>query len=243
MAQLVKCFDFVSRYEINLSRYISQFAAIRRKRWEAFQKEGVAGNGTEAFFNDLYPHQLTWASSTSLRRSKGANSLKKDESLKNLLSWFGDASLLLYHPVLKIEGVETELDSILVTPFSIYVIHYLEGEKGSVFQGRSKRQWAEIRSEEERLLVNPLISLARSTELVARSLQGLTEGLSLKPVLLVPNSFVEFADPGRGVQIIDQTHFSNWLKTMEPYRAPVKNNQLKVVEVLLRKAMTRAESR
>jgi hypothetical protein len=243
MSQLVKCFDFVSRYETDLARYINQFALIRRKRWEAFQKEGPKGNGAEAFLNHLYPHQLTWASSTPSRRSKGITSLKKDEQLKNLLGWFGDASLILYHPVLKIEGVETEIDIILVTPFAIYVMYYLEGEKGSVFQGRSKRQWAEIRSEEERLLVNPLISLARSTELVSRSLQGENGGLPIKPVLLVPNSFVEFADPGRGVQIIDQPLFSNWLKTMEPYRAPVKNNQLKVVETLLGKATTRAESR
>jgi hypothetical protein len=243
MAQLVKCFDFVSRYETDLTRYIGQFASIRRKRWEAFQKEGPNGKGIEAFFNHLYPHQLTWASTTQTRRSKGVTLLKKDDQLRNLLSWFGEASLLLYHPVLIIEGIETEMDIILVTPFSIFVMFYLEGEKGSVFQGRSKRQWAEIRSDEERVLVNPLISLARSTELVSRSLQGESFGLPIKPVLLVPNSFVEFADPGRGVQIIDHPLFSNWLKTIEPYRAPVKNTQLKVVETLLRKATTRAESR
>jgi hypothetical protein len=243
MAQLIKCFDFVSRYETDLARYIGQYASIRRKRWEAFQKEAQGSSQLEAFLNHLYPHQLTWASSTPTRRSNGVTLLKKDEHLRQLLQWFGDASLLFYHPVLKIDGVETELDLILVTPFSIYVMFYLEGEKGSVFQGRSKRQWAEIRSEEERLLVNPLISLARSTELVMRCLKGETEGLPVKPVLLVPNSFVEFADPGRGVQIIDQPKFSNWLRTMEPYRAPVKNNQLKVVTTLLKKAITRAENR
>lgn len=244
MTQLVKCFDYVSRYETHLSRYVNQFLRIKGKKWEAFkEKEPVkAMKNPEPFYKEMFRHQLTWASSTPLRKSDGSP-LNKDQKLRQLLQWFDDTALLFYHPVLKLEGAEADLDLILVTPFTVWVIVYLQGEKGSVFQGQTRRQWKEVRSEDIRTLVNPLISLARSTELVIRCLEKHGDHMSVKPVLLVPESFVEFADPGRGVQIVDQSLFPSWLKSIESYRSPIKRQQLKVADHLLKQSVTHAEIR
>lgn len=242
MAQLIKCFDFVSRYDGRVSRYVNQFTRIKNKKWDRFKSQ-TPGADPGPFFERLYSHQLTWASSTALKQSPGIVTLKKKASLKQLLKWFGDTSLLFYHPILKIDGAEVELDLILVTPFTVWVMVYLEGEKGSVFQGQSRRQWSEVKSDSVRSLVNPLISLARSTEVVRALLNDFPDRLPIKSALLAPESFVEFADPGRGVQIVDQSLFPSWLKTIEPYRSPIKSQQIKVVEKLLIHSLTMAEMR
>ncbi len=242
MAQLVKCRDYVSRYEQNLKRYVNQFISNKSRRWNAFKsKHSEEEKGL--FYERLFNHQLIWASSTSLRRSNGIVGLKHDEVLKDVLKWFGDTGLLFYRPVLKLDQVEVETDLILITPTTIWVMVYLKGEKGSVFQEQSRRQWTEVRSGEIRTLVNPLLSLARSTEVVKQCLGRMSERLPIRSVLMVPESFVEFSEPGRGVQILDQSLFPAWLKTVEPYRAAFKNLQLRCVETLLNHSITEAELR
>lgn len=43
MAQLVKLQDYISRYQINLKRYPSQFVRLKQIQWERMKKEWETG--------------------------------------------------------------------------------------------------------------------------------------------------------------------------------------------------------
>lgn len=243
MAQLVKCYDFVTRYETHLSRYVNQFVQNKTRRMEAYKAEEPEQINPEKFYDRLFKHQITWATSTTGERSSGIEQLKRDEVLKDLLRRFGDTSLLFYHPILNLEGAEVETDLVLITPSVIWVLVYLKGESESVFQGQSRRQWTEVQSGGIRKLVNPLLTLSRSTEVIRRCFIPNIEHLPIKSVLIVPESYVEYAVPDKGLEIVDKSQFSSWLKSIEPYRASFKSLQLKNVSHLLKLCSTKADNR
>lgn len=243
MAQLVKCYDFVTRYQNHLNRYVNQYVQNKARRWEAYKSEDPDLIKQEKFYDTLFKHQITWATSTNSKRSLGIDKLKRDVTLKEMLRWFGDTGLLFYHPILTLEEAEVETDLVLITPSVIWVMVCLKGESGSVFQGQSRRQWTEVRSEGIRKLVNPLITLSRSTEVIKRCFLPDIEHLPIKSALIVPESYVEYAVPDKGIEIVDKIQFPAWLKSVEPYRASFKSLQLKNVSHLLSLASTKADTR
>src|SRR5690625_6170454 len=108
MAQLIKLQDYISRYEVDMFKYPSQFIRLKKEHYDKifdeWQKElehasfeegdiilSLPTNELELkqkFLNNIFPFQLEWASSTISEVSFLYISYEYDERLKFYLLWF-----------------------------------------------------------------------------------------------------------------------------------------------------------
>src|SRR5699024_5630454 len=109
MAQLVKLYDYISRYETNPFHYPSRFIRLKQDNWQQYFKRkksaahsldelhGHKKQYMQTFVNQLLPCQFKWATSTLSYKSYTDNKHTKDETLKFFLQRFLDIYLLFYY--------------------------------------------------------------------------------------------------------------------------------------------------
>ncbi|GGE55170.1 hypothetical protein GCM10011391_37710 [Pullulanibacillus camelliae] len=246
MAQLVKIERCISRYSQNLYRYAGRFIHQKTRRFEEF-KENYSGQPDEVikehFYKKFFKQQLIWATSTAREQSELPNKYKMDLWLRLFLRNLDDTVLVFYEPELKVGEAYTSADIILVTPFKVWTVKLVLGEKDSVFQPYDRRKWKEIQSKDIAYTINPLLSLQRTTESVRRIFHEHDIVLPLQSVLCAPESYIEFSSESGQVKIVDKTELKQWMKDMSSYRSTLKREQLHAAEVLLAHSDVVAEER
>jgi len=246
VAQLVKIERCISRYSQNLYHYAGRFIHQKARRFEEFKEAYSRQNDQvikDNFYKKFFRQQLIWATSTAKEYSELPSKYKMDLWLRLFLRNFDDTILMFYEPELKIGDAYTSGDIILVTPFKVWTVKLVLGEKDSVFQPYDRRKWKEIQSGGTDYTINPLLSLQRTSEAVRRILHEHNMTVFLQSILCAPESYIEFSSESGQVKIVDKTELKTWMEGMSSYRATLKREQLQVAEVLLAHSEVVAEER
>lgn len=239
MAQLIKLSDYVSRYELDLTRYSNQFARLKQQRWEEkkVQNENRLALDTlkKQFFQEVFHYQLRWASSTAYEISNLDPSYETDQVLKQLLFRLPDTYLLMYYPVFQIEQAPVEIEAILITPLEIYCLAFLKGEKDDVYQASRERFWTVFRGEETDKVLSPLISLKRTKNIVDRLTKKI---MPVKQLLVSLEGYVEFLPDTPYLECLDKRNVEVWFQEQSRNPSPLKSLQIKATRMLLNHTRT-----
>lgn len=238
MAQLIKLQDYVSRYEQELTKYSNQYVRLKQQRWqEKKEKSGITDSTNQKrmqkvkaeFLNDMYANQLRWASSTALEKSQLAPQYETDQLLRHLLQELPDTYLLMYDPVFQIGEAPIELEAVLITPLEIYCLSFLKGEKDDIYQASSERFWNVWRDEKQIKVINPLISVQRTHNVVSRLTKNL---LTIKQMLIAHDGYVDHFHEWH-IDCIDKRNFQQWIDQHKTNPTPMKALQVKATRTLL----------
>ncbi|MGV3489004.1 MAG: hypothetical protein ACO1OC_10515 [Tuberibacillus sp.] len=243
MAQLIKLYDYPSRYETNVYRYSSRFMQIKSRRYQSYVTDHRRLYNDEnalklAFLNDFIKSQFIWATSSLHMESSVNVQVVKDPFLEKLMKVLDDTALIIYRPTFEIDGTEVDSDLVILTPMSVWCIKCLFGEKESVFQGVNAREWKEITSSGLNVIKNPYIDLSKSVNAIRKIFDKHDMEAAIKGGVLAPESYVEFAQYGSDYEIIDYTKFQDWTDKINHHRSTLKHGQLRAAEILLDQAKT-----
>lgn len=187
----------------------------------------------QQFLDHLLNFQLKWATSTVNHQSIIDKKYKDDPLLKYLLQRFPDTYLLMYHPVFTIKQAPIEADIIFISPIEIEIIHFVELEESAVLMAGEERTWHVESPDENRKILNPLISLKR-TEKVIRSILSVKElSFPVKKTIISRTNPIMFSSEPYQTRIVDKMSFDSWFLGKRQLNSPLKNDQIKVAEALL----------
>jgi len=232
LAQLIKLQDYISRYEVDMFRYPSQFIRQKRKQWDLKKLE------KQPFLDGIFEFQLKWASSTVREKSYVDKEFYNDPNLKYFLQRFPDTYLVLYKPIFKLKKAPIEVEIIIISPTTTWLITMLEGEEDSVFLGSNERFWIERIGKQTKKVLSPMIELDRMDGIVRTlfSLYGVE--LPIRKVILNRTGYFDFPEVPYDVELVEKRNYDEWFSNLRNMSSPLKHMQLKAGNVLLQYCQT-----
>ncbi|PXW88186.1 nuclease-like protein [Streptohalobacillus salinus] len=185
------------------------------------------------FLDSLFNFQLKWASSTISQMSFLDRDYFDDFTLKYLLQRFPDTYLFMYKPIFKLKNAEIETDIVLIAPFEVLIIKIVEFPLGETVIAEDDRSWLKEEKNIRSKFMSPLISLKRSDKLIRSILNHKEIDMPVKKVVLSRTNKIEFHLEPYQTEFIDKDHHEDWVQSQRQTNAPLKHNQLKVLDALL----------
>ncbi|WML45698.1 nuclease-related domain-containing protein [Neobacillus sp. PS3-40] len=190
------------------------------------------------FLDQLYRFQLKWASSTLTEKSNFHTKFYFEEKLKFFLQRFPDTFLVLYHPIFLLKKAPVEVEVILISPTDVWCITFMEEENSAVFVGSNDRFWLKRNQNEEKKVLNPLLSLNRS-ERIIRNIFKLHEiEIPIHKLIISRNGYIDYPSAPFDVKFAEGRNFEQWFQSMRSLKSPLKHIQLKCAESLLQYCQT-----
>lgn len=246
MAQLVKLYDYISRYETNPFHYPSRFIRLKQDNWQQyFKRKKAAANSLDevhgnkkkymqTFLNQLLPFQFKWATSTLSYKSYTDNKHTKDETLKFFLQRFPDIYLLLYYPLLSIRNTSVDGEIVLISPIGIEIIHVIQEIKNGNIVVNNERVWQVESTDNKQTIISPLISLKRTEHIITSILNTYKINMPVqKTILSETNNFLHHTLPYK-TSVIGRKDYEEWFLNKRNLQSPLKNIQLKAMEAILK---------
>ncbi|APH04035.1 NERD domain-containing protein [Bacillus weihaiensis] len=306
MAQLIKLFDYISRYEVDPYRYPSQFIRLKRQQWDKvsnawennrfhtvmkisevhpemevelekqpflhkvkkrFAKQELKKQDVKPLINEMatqdeelqfqfttvpktmddlkhlfldyiFKFQVRWASSTLREKSAVDQKVYRDQLLPYFMKRLPDHYLLMYRPIFKLKNAPVELEMILIGTTEVYCLSFVENLDNTVFTGSKEKFWVARRGEDERKLLNPLISLNRTGTVVQKLLSTQEIDLPVKKLIISRNGYIDYPFVPYDITIYDKRSYEEWFQRLRQSSAPLKHAQLKAAQVLLSHCLT-----
>src|SRR5690606_24612847 len=232
LAQLIKLQDYISRYEVDMFRYPSQFIRQKRKQWDLKKLE------KQPFLDGIFEFQLKWASSTVREKSYVDKEFYNDPNLKYFLQRFPDTYLVLYKPIFKLKKAPIEVEIIIISPTTTWLITMLEGEEDSVFLGSNERFWIERIGKQTKKVLSPMIELDRMDGIVRTLFSLFGVELPIRKVILNRTGYFDFPEVPYAVELVEKRNYDEWFSNLRNMSAPLKHMQLKAGNVLLQYCQT-----
>lgn len=249
MAQLVKLYDYISRYETNPFHYPTQFIRLKQENWELYKKrteensftnEAFEENTqtrkrqlTQTFLNQLLPFQYKWATSTISHKSYVDKKHLQDDMLTFFLQRFPDIYLVMYYPLFSIKKAPIDGEIILISPIGIEIIHVIKDAKHATVIVNDGRTWKVESKGDIKSIMSPLITLKRTEQIVSSILKLHDIELPIqKTVLSETNEFLHHTLPYK-TNIVGARNYEAWFLEKRALQSPLKNVQLKAMEALL----------
>jgi hypothetical protein len=240
VAQLIKMKDCISRYELNMFHYTSQFSTLKQRRWDEWEnlwKESTFYAKDEMkrkFRQMLFQSQLNWATSTLKQESDKPEKLIASEKLKFFLEEFPDNYLLMIEPVFKLDKAFTEAEILLFSPNKIYCVSYIENSKNSIISVQKSNFWIQTRGNQQQKILSPYLSINRMAEVIKSIFGSAVYEYPVEYVVIAPHGYIEYENQTNKVTIIDQRNVDSWVNKMIGLRDPIKYKQLKAAETMLK---------
>lgn len=245
MAQLVKLFDYISRYETNPFHYPSQFIRLKQENWQQYIKkqeekstfpEEVQINKKkhmQDFLNQLLPFQYKWATSTLSYKSYTDNKYRQDSMLTFFLQRFPDIYLLLYYPLFSVKQAPIDGEIVLISPIGIEIIHVVQEVQNETIIVNNERSWPVQSDVKQKPIMSPMITLKRTEHIVTSILNMYEIDLPIqKTILSETNRFLYHTLPYQ-TNVIGKEKFEDWFLKKRELQSPLKNIQLKAMEAIL----------
>lgn len=254
MAQLVKLQDYISRYEVDIYKYPSQFIRLKKEqyhlllnRWKQELQLNSVNDVSETvdelplteielkqkFLNKIFPFQLKWASSTISDLSFLDQKYEVDERLKYYVQRFPDTYLLMYEPIFKLKNAIVDGEIIMITPSEIICIKELDETTETYFIPVDDRKWFKKQNGQESIIVSPIIHLRRMENMLQSILDYHKIDFPIKRVVLAENHIIEKSYIPYKTEYVDQINYESWFKAHRSGSFPLKFRQLKTCEALL----------
>lgn len=192
------------------------------------------------FLDQLFPLQFKWATSTVSKVSFVSSNAVRDQDLQYLLRRFPDTFLIMYRPVFNVKNTSIESETIFISPIGIEIIHFIEEPSDATIVAGNDRTWSVELKDNSHSILNPIIAVKRTEQIIRSILK--TKGITFpikKTILSRVNSFTYVTEPYQ-VQLIDKNEYTDWLEEQRVLQSPLKADQLKVAELLLKYTETNA---
>ena len=321
MAQLIKLQDYVSRYQIDLKRYPTQYVRLKHVQWKRMNEEWRANSNAaieleemmieqqeekkpnlfkrlfkrkekerwenpweqdpstlkfdeviddviseetstlnfnptllynpqneddlkRMYLDQLFHFQLKWASSTLREKSHLDPKYQRDTWLHTLVQKLPDTYFVLYDPILQLKKAPIEVGVIVLAPTECYVIQLIEEEDVAAFTGDSKeRFWTKKIGEQDKKVLNPLISLKRMEKVVQQIFEEADVSLDIHRILLSRNGYIDYPGSIYDIKIVDRRQYISWFEEWKRNASPMKHLQFKAAEALLKHSQTTSFNR
>ncbi|OIJ12467.1 hypothetical protein BKP37_13605 [Anaerobacillus alkalilacustris] len=195
------------------------------------------------FLRELFEFQLNWASSTLVEKSTLKKSYLRDETLKWFLQSLPDNYFVFYYPVVTYPKAAVQFDILVVGPTEIWCIVNLEGRENSIFQTYSERYWLELNGDDERKIINPLLSLNRMSTILNKILEVTEIRFKVKKAVLTQEGYIDVTSPWGRTTFLDQRNINEWQQKLKNNSTPIKSTQLRFCQKLLDLCQTTSEPR
>nr|WP_116278874.1 NERD domain-containing protein [Virgibacillus dokdonensis] len=195
------------------------------------------------YLNKLLHLQMKWATSTVTEVSFVDKNWHNDMEIKYFLQRFPDTYLILYYPIFEIKKAPVECEIILITPIGIEIISQIKEEIGSTFIAQDARTWIVEKGGHRGKLLNPHIALKRTENIIKGILSHYDLNFPITKVILAKSNPVQFVTEPFQTKIIGSHQYQDWFAQKRKITSPLKNEQLKVAECLLKHVQTTAVKR
>lgn len=200
--------------------------------------------GLKSYFLDkLYPFQLKWATSTVTDVSFVSPGYYDDPLLKFFLQRFQDIYLVMYNPVFQIKKAVIDGPIIVISPIGVEIIALLEMEPDQSIIADGERTWVIRGDSGDRTIINPLISLKRTEQIVKNILSVENIEFPIQKTVISRTNPIMFSVEPYSTNLIDTFSFEKWFQNKRKLLSPLKNQQLKVAEMLLKYCATTSVKR
>ncbi|AUI37480.1 glucanohydrolase [[Bacillus] caldolyticus] len=188
----------------------------------------------QQFLDELFELQLKWASSTMMYVSSLDEAVYGDETLKYFLQRFPDTHLCFYRPVAMVGKAPVELETMMLTPSALWCIAFVEGRPDNIVMASTGRFWVEQAGTNETRLVNPVVSLRRTEQIVSEIFRKHGVDWPIHLVLLNRSGYIDSGGLFPFIRYIDKRNYDEWFSRLRRSALPLRHGQLKAAEALLR---------
>ncbi|QGH35369.1 NERD domain-containing protein [Gracilibacillus salitolerans] len=186
------------------------------------------------FLDTLIPFQLKWASTTINEMSFIDRNYYQDFLLKYFLQRIPDTHLLLYFPVFQLKNGPMEGEIVLISPLEIEIITLSEKPSNQTIIPNDARLWFLEENNIQSKFLSPLISTKRTETVIQSILKKYQLDFPVKKVILSRTNLIEYQLEPYHTKFIDRDRHEEWLKEKQQLYTPLKHQQLKVAEALLK---------
>ncbi|STO07687.1 NERD domain-containing protein [Exiguobacterium aurantiacum] len=147
-----------------------------------------------------------------------------------LLEW-NEKHFFMYRPVVNWNGATVELSHLIIGPSHIYMVEWLDGDR-SIYHISKEKTWVHqpLKGENNRV-VNPLIALTRTEEIVRQFLPSY-DGVFQK-VTVAPNGYFDHVPTSSTTQFVSRSDYDQWMRQVNGRAPIVKAQQIRDVATLL----------
>ncbi|UOQ94180.1 NERD domain-containing protein [Halobacillus shinanisalinarum] len=196
------------------------------------------------FLDGLLPFQIKWATTTLQKKSFVDDSVYKDEILKLFLQRLPDTFLVMYHSVVEIKTVPVEASEIiLIGPHEIEIISVLDMPDVTTIYPSSESSWQVEKKGVRSKMFSPMHGLKRTETFVKSVMQAYGLEFPFHKVVLAPSHSFDGPKAPYLTSYIDELSYSGWLEEKRKLNSPLKHNQLKIADLLVRHTKTIAVKR
>ncbi|ALX48423.1 hypothetical protein [Lentibacillus amyloliquefaciens] len=196
------------------------------------------------FLDKLFPLQLKWATSTATDVSFMPNDYYENDRLKYFLMRFPDTYLLMYYPIFNVKKAPVEGNIIFISPIGIEIIHMIEKQPGTLITADGERTWlVKEEAKQETKMLSPLLALKRTEKIVKSIMNQAGIALPVSKVVLSRTNHIASLKESYNTKIIGKHEYEDWFTEKRNLVSPLKNQQLKTAELLLKHCQTTAVKR
>src|SRR5699024_10445733 len=195
------------------------------------------------FLNQLYPIQLKWATSTISHESFTKVSLRDKETLKYFLQRFPDIYFLMYHPVFNIMKSPVVVHIILISPFAIEVISFIDEHAETTIVATKDRKWKSESETYPQSTLSPVISVKRKGQNLKSLVQTINIEIPIQKSIISYNNHILYTTEPDQTKIIGKQDYPKWFEQKRALTSTLKSVQLKAMQALLSHCQTNAVRR
>ncbi|KNE21019.1 hypothetical protein AFK71_21160 [Virgibacillus pantothenticus] len=200
--------------------------------------------GLKQYYLDKLLHlQMKWATSTVTDISFVDKKWTEDNEIKYFLQRFPDTYLFLYYPIFTIKKAPVECEIILISPIGIEIICQLRETTGAMIIAQDARTWIVEKENSRGKLLNPHIALKRTENIIKGILSHYHLNFPITKTILAKSNPVQFLAEPYQTKIIGKQQYDSWFSQKRNMTSPLKNQQLKVAEALLKHVQTTSVKR
>jgi len=155
----------------------------------------------------------------------------RDYAYRCMRTEWNERHFCLYRPVVEWNGATVELCHVIVGPSHLYLVEWLEGDR-SIYHISKEKTWIHqpLKGENTRV-INPLIALSRSEELIRQILPNY-DGV-IQRVVVAPNAYFDHLPEQRTTAFIGRGEYAQWMKQVNGRAPIVKAQQIRDMATLL----------
>ncbi|CDQ39270.1 MULTISPECIES: hypothetical protein [Virgibacillus] len=226
------------------------------KRWKQKPRVDVTGerDHTESlpptkeelkhyFLNRLMEIQMKWATSTITDISYINQKYSYDPEIKYFLQRFPDTYLIMYYPIFNIKKAPIEGEIIVITPINIEIIYLMDEGKDAMIIASDERTWTVDVQDKRYKIINPHIALKRTEQIIKSVLAFHDLEFPIKKTVLSKTNEILYTDEPFYTQLVGRKQYEEWFLTMRSLSSPLKNQQLRVADALLKHCQTSSVKR